>query len=173
MQRGPFLATTRECTNRYIVIVTSHDMSTGAGLEQRYDKRIAEAMLEWGSTLGGLPAYLGIELVRVAPGKLWARACLQHELVTPSGNVHGGALAAILDHVTGAVVYPLMPAGCWGATTELKLNYVAPAQAGALDAQATVLAMTKRSAVVRGELHDGDRLVCAAQGTITIVQPRS
>ena len=29
------------------------------------------------------------------------------------------------------------------------------------------------SAVVRGELYVGDRLVCAAQGTITIVAPRT
>lgn len=147
-------------------------MST-ATFEERYDERIAEAMLEHGSALGGLPAYLGIKFVRLAPGKLWARAELQHELITPSGNVHGGALAAILDHVTGAVVYPLMTPGCWGATTELKLNYVSPVQAGTVDAEATVLAITRRSAVVRGELHHANRLVCAAQGTITIVQPRA
>lgn len=146
---------------------------SAAGFDERYDERIAQGMLEWGSALGGLPAYLGVEFVRIAPGKLWARADLQPELITPSGNVHGGALAAILDHVTGAVVYPLMPSGCWGATTELKLNYVAPVQVGRVEAEATVLAMTKRSAVVRGELHYADRLVCAAQGTITIVQPRS
>ncbi|WP_249011225.1 PaaI family thioesterase [Conexibacter sp. DBS9H8] len=140
---------------------------------ERYDERIAAQMLQFGSTLGGLPAYLGIELVRIEPGRLWARANLEPELITPSGNVHGGALAAILDHVTGAVVYPLMAPGCWGATTELKLNYVTAVQAGAVEAHASVLAMTKRSAVVRGELHSAERLVCAAQGTITIVTPRA
>ena len=33
--------------------------------------------------------------------------------------------------------------------------------------------MTNRSAVVRGELTYGGKLVCAAQGTLTIVQPRT
>lgn len=142
--------------------VTFHD---------RYDDAIAQTMLEAAGNIGGLPTYLGIELLRFGPGKLWARAELSPQIVTPSGNVHGGALAAIVDHVTGVVVYPLMPEGCWGATTELKLNYIAPVQAGTVEAEATVLAMTRRSAVVRGELRYRERLVCAAQGTITVVAP--
>lgn len=142
-------------------------------LRERYDEGIAQAILDHGGGVGGLPSYLGIELLRFDVGRLWARAELQDELITPSGNVHGGALAAILDHVTGVVIYPLMPEGCWGATTELKLNYVRPVQAGSIEADAAVLAMTRRSAVVRGELHSEGRLLCAAQGTITIVHPRT
>lgn len=148
-------------------------MSGAEDFRDRYNEQIAAGILEFGNALGGLPAYLGIEFTDVTPGNLKARAELREELITPSGNVHGGALAAILDHVTGTVVYPLMPEGCWGATTELKLNYVAPVQAGVLDAEARVLAMTRRSAVVRGELVAAGRLICAAQGTITIVQPRA
>ena len=145
---------------------------TQSSFTERYNAAIADTMIEIGNTMPGLAQYLGIQLVEFGPGTLVARAELSEELVTPSGNVHGGALASILDHITGAVIYPLMPDGHWGATTELKLNYVAPVQAGTVDAHANVLAMTKRSAVVRGELHVADRLVCAAQGTITIVAPR-
>lgn len=146
---------------------------TTPNLQERYDEGIASTMLAVGNQMPGLPQYLGIQLVRFGPGTLVAEATLQPQLLTMSGNIHGGALAAILDHVMGAVIYPLMPDGHWGATTDLKLNYVAPAQAGTLDAHATVLAMAKRSAVVRGELHDRGRLVCAAQGTISLVAPRS
>lgn len=141
--------------------------------EDRFNPETAEMMRTMSQRVGGLPAYLGIELVDLGPGTLTARATLSEELVTPSGNVHGGALASILDHVTGAVIYPLMPSGYWGATTELKLNYIRAVQAGTVEAQATVLAMTNRSAVVRGELHAGGRIACAAQGTITIVAPRA
>lgn len=142
-------------------------------LEHRFDPEIADTMLRTSNAMPGLPAYLGLELIRFAPGRLWARATLTPQLETASGNVHGGALASILDHVAGAVVYPLMPQGHWGATTELKLNYVAPAQAGQIDAEAEVLAMSNRSAVVRGELRYNERLVCAAQGTVAIVPPRA
>lgn len=138
----------------------------------RYNEATADAIIALSAGMGGLPGYLGIEISRLEPGRLWATASLNDELITVSGNVHGGALAAILDHVTGVVVYPLMPEGSWAATTELKVNYIRPVQAGNVEALATVLAMTKRSAVVRGELRYGDKLACAVQGTLTLVGPR-
>ena len=142
-------------------------------IEQRYNERVAEKMLEIGNgAVGGLPDYLGIELLRFAPGKLWCRATLRDELLTPFGNIHGGVLAAIADHITGVVAYPLMKPGQWAATTEVKLNYIAPVKAGVVETESTVLAMTNRSAVVRGEIHFEGRLACAAQGTLTIVDPK-
>jgi len=141
-------------------------------IEERYDPAVAERILGAGMG-GGLPDYLGIEHVRFEPGRLWCRATVHDEHLTPFGNCHGGVIAGIVDHVTGVVVYPLMTPGQWAATTEVKLNYIAPVQAGTIEAEATVLAMTNRSAVVRGELTYNGKLVCAAQGTLTIVQPRA
>lgn len=121
----------------------------------------------------GLPEFLGVRLLRFAAGRLWSEADLSGQEPTPSGNVHGGVVAAILDHITGAVIYPLIPDGHWGATTELKLNYIAPVTTALLEADATVLAITNRSAVVRAEAYVDGRLVAAAQGTIAIVAPRA
>ena len=143
-------------------------------LEERYDEKTAERMLRdghrWG---GGLPQYLGIELVRFEPGKLWCRATVGDELLTPMGNLHGGAVAAIVDHITGVVMYPLMPSGYWAATTEIKTNYITALTAGVLETESTVIAMTNRSAVVRGEVYSDGKLAAAAQATLTIVAPRS
>lgn len=142
-------------------------------LEERYDEALAQTMLEHGFAGGGaLPIYLGIELLRFAPGKLWCRATIREELLTPFGAAHGGVVAGIIDHITGVVLYPLMPPKHWAATTEIKTNYIAPVQAGVLETESTVLAMTSRSAVVRGEIYAEGRLVCAAQGTLTIVAPK-
>lgn len=142
-------------------------------LEERYDPKIAASFLKSGTAgAGGLPGYLGIELVKFEPGKLWAKATLRDELLTPFGNVHGGVVAAIVDHVTGVVVYPVMKPGQWAATTEIKTNYIAPIKAGVVECESTVLAMTNRSAVVRAELYFGERLAAAAQATLTIVDPR-
>ena len=141
--------------------------------EERYDEALAQTMLEHGHLGGGgLPVYLGIELLRFAPGKLWCRATVREELLTPFGTAHGGVVAGIIDHITGVVLYPLMPPKHWAATTEIKTNYIAPVQAGVLDTESTVLAMTSRSAVVRGEIYADGRLVCAAQGTLTIMAPK-
>lgn len=142
-------------------------------MEERYDQRIVERLLTLGNRMPGLPQHLGVKLLRFEPGLLWAEADLSSQTPTPSGNVHGGAIAAILDHVTGAVIYPLIPDGHWGATTELKINYTAPIAPGLVRAQASVLAISNRSAVVRGEAHQADKLVAAAQGTILIVAPRT
>jgi 1,4-dihydroxy-2-naphthoyl-CoA hydrolase len=143
-------------------------------LEDRYNPAIADSFLRAGSSsaAGGLPAVLGLELVKFEPGKLFARATISDELLTPFGNAHGGVVAGIVDHVTGVVVYPLMKAGQWAATTEIKTNYIAPVKAGVVDAEATVLAMTNRSAIVRAELYFAGRLVAAAQATLTIVDPK-
>ena len=89
-------------------------------LEERYDEALAQQMLEFGHKGGGdLPRYLGIELLRFGPGKLWCRATVGEELLTPFGNLHGGVVAAIIDHVTGVVVYPLIFFFNYAATTEI------------------------------------------------------
>jgi len=144
-------------------------------IEERFNPESAEVMKQYAGKGGGgaLPELLGIELVEMSPGTITAKGVFTDDLITMSGNVHGGAMAAMIDHVTGMVVYPLIPAGSWAATTELKLNYIAPMQAGEVRIEASVLAITNRSAVVRGEIYNGDKLLVAAQGTITIVPPRA
>ena len=92
--------------------------------------------------------------------------------MTPFGNLHGGVLAALCDHVLGTVCYPVIPRGAWAATTEFKLNYLAPVTEGVLEASATIVSLTKRTAVVRIEVMNGERLVCTAQGTVLVVAPK-
>jgi uncharacterized protein (TIGR00369 family) len=81
-------------------------------------------------------------------------------------------LSATVDHALGTVCYPVIPKGSWAATTEFKLNLLAPVKEGTLSAVAQVLSLTKRTAVVRIEVSNGERLVCAAQGTVLIMAPK-
>ena len=137
-----------------------------------FDQGIADAFMRASEKVGGLPGYLGASIVELTAGRLVARMEVRQDLLTPFGTLHGGVMAGLVDHALGCVLYPLMQRGQWAATTEIKLNYVAPVKAGVLETESTVLAMTNRSAVVRGEIFSGDRLVCAAQGTLTIVDPK-
>jgi 1,4-dihydroxy-2-naphthoyl-CoA hydrolase len=73
--------------------------------------------------------------------------------------------------VLGCVLYPLMQPGQWAATTEFKLNYLAAVKTGTLHAESTVVALGKRTAVVRVEVRNGERLVCVAQGTLLVSDP--
>lgn len=80
-------------------------------------------------------------------------------------------MAGLVDHALGCVLYPLMKAGQWAATAEFKINYLAAVKSGALRAESEVLSCGRRSAVVRVEVTNDGRLVCAAQGTLLISDP--
>src|SRR3954451_9020872 len=138
-----------------------------------YSEKAARALEGSAELASGLAGFLGIEHVEVGPGFLHARVAVRDELKTPFGNLHGGVLSALCDHVLGTVCYPVIPRGAWAATTEFKLNLLAPVTQGAWAATATIVSLTKRTAVVRIDVMNNDRLCAAAQGTVTIQAPRA
>jgi 1,4-dihydroxy-2-naphthoyl-CoA hydrolase len=138
-----------------------------------YDPQIAEMLATTLDGGGGLPAYLGIRTIDAGPGHMAAQIDIRPELLNPFGSVHGGVLAALTDHVLGAVLYPVIERGAWAATTQLNLNFTAPTREGALIARSEIISLTKRTAVVRIDLTNDDRLVGAAQGTVTISPSRA
>ena len=139
----------------------------------QYDEKVAQGLRGSAATGGGLAAFLAIEHVEVGPGTLHARLAVRDELLTPFRNLHGGVLAALCDHVLGTVLYPVIARGAWAATTEFKINYLAAVTTGDLDARANIISLTKRTAVVRIDVENDRRLVCAAQGTVLVVAPRA
>jgi len=138
-----------------------------------YDPKTAAGLQGSAAAAGGLAAYLQIEHVDVHAGFLHARVPVRDELLTPFRNLHGGVLAALCDHVLGTVLYPVIPRGAWAATTEFKINYLAAVTSGVLDARATIISLTKRTAVVRIDVENDGRLACAAQGTVLVVAPKA
>lgn len=137
-----------------------------------YDPDLANLITASPGGGGGLPDYLGIRTTDVGPGTMTAELDIRPELLNPFGTVHGGVLAALTDHVLGAVLYPVITKGAWAATTQLNLNFTAPIKDGTLTAHSEIISLTRRTAVVRIDVHNGDRLAGAAQGTVTITQPR-
>jgi len=121
----------------------------------------------------GIDGFLGIVVTDVSPGRLVAEMEVTEALLTHIGNMHGGCLSALCDHVLGTVMYPVMPPKHWAATTEFKINLLAPVTKGVCRASAEIIAMTRRMAVVRIDVENEGRLVAAAQGTCTIVAPRT
>ena len=140
---------------------------------ETYDERVADGLVRAHEKADGLPGYLGIRLTETWPGGMRAEIQVRDELLTPIGNLHGGVLAGLCDHVLGTVCYPVMPRGSWAATTEFKLNYLAPVTTGTLAAVAQIISLTKRTAVVRIEVDNDGRQVCVAQGTVLVMRPKS
>ena len=133
-----------------------------------YDTEFAQRIANGGSGGGGLPEYLGVRTTEVGPGTMTAELDVRPELLNPFGTLHGGVLAALTDHVLGAVLYPVIPRGSWAATTQLNLNFTAPVSRGTLTARSQIISLSKRIAVVRIDILNDDRLAGAAQGTVTI-----
>jgi uncharacterized protein (TIGR00369 family) len=138
----------------------------------RFNRKVAASLIDLNDEQVGLSRELGMQLDRFEPGYLQAGLEVRPELLTPIGNLHGGAIAALVDHVLGCVLYPHMDRGQWAATTEFKVNYLNPVTEGRLVAEATIVNMTRRTAVVLIEVSNNDRPVAVAQGTCTIVDPR-
>lgn len=138
----------------------------------QFDPEFAAMLADAGTMGGGLPDYLGIRTSEVGPGTMTAQLEIRPELLNPFGTVHGGVLAALTDHVLGAVLYPVIPKGSWAATTQLNLNFTAAIKDGTLVARSEIIALTTRTAVVRIDVRNGGALVGAAQGTVTITAPR-
>ena len=138
-----------------------------------FDPNLAALMTTSHAAAGGIPDYLGIRAVAVGPGTMTAEIDVRPDLLNPFGSAHGGVLAALVDHVLGAVLFPLIPQGAWPATTELKVNFVAPVRLGVLQARSEVISLSRRTAVVRVDATNDGRLVGAAQGTITINAPKA
>ncbi len=141
-------------------------------LMEKFNPQLATAIQSANNAMAGLPKFLGCNVTELTPGRLKANLPVRNDLLTPIGNLHGGVLAGFVDHILGVVLYPVMKPGQWAATTEFKLNYLAPIKDGVLLAESSVIAMTRNTAVVRAEVSNGDRLVCAAQGTLLIRDPK-
>ena len=136
-----------------------------------YDPAVAEASKTYPDHTG-LAAFLGISVVDAGPGTMRGRIVVRDDLLNPFGMMHGGVVSALVDHLLGSVCYPVIPRGWWSATTEFKLNLLAPVRDGTVDGIAEILAKSKRTAIVRIDVVNGDRLVALAQGTVTLQPPR-
>jgi 1,4-dihydroxy-2-naphthoyl-CoA hydrolase len=138
---------------------------------EHYDERTAQGIVEATIPLA-LPDWLGIKLVEAGPDRLVGEMEVREELLTPFGNLHGGVIPVLVDHLLGSVMYPVMPRGWWAATTEFKINLLAPVRTGGLRGEAEVIAMTKRTSVVRVDVTNDGRPVCAAQGMCLLQEPK-
>src|SRR3954452_19092381 len=109
-------------------------MTTSAPQFENYDERVAAGLQRAHEKEGGLPGFLGIRIADYWPGGIRFEVQVRDELLTPFGNMHGGGLLGLAAPATGTVCYPVIPRGAWAATTEFKLNLLAPVKDGTLSA---------------------------------------
>ncbi|MCC7071647.1 MAG: PaaI family thioesterase [Deltaproteobacteria bacterium] len=134
-----------------------------------FNPKVAEALKSAATAPGHFPAHLGIEVEDAVPGRIVCTLAVRPEHLTPVvGVVHGGVLAALVDHTLSIAVYPLVEVGKWVATVEFKINYLGSVREGVLRATGSVERLGKRVAVVRVEVENDGAPVALAQGTLYV-----
>ncbi len=120
------------------------------------------------ATWNACPYYrlMGMEVLRADHESAELQLTLRPEHHQAYGTAHGGAIAGLVDAAMGLAILALIPEGEGCATIEMKLNYTAPAQDGALIATGRVLHLGRRTVTAAAEARDAaGTLVSAGQGT--------
>jgi uncharacterized protein (TIGR00369 family) len=135
-----------------------------------FDSEIADGLMAaQEKAVGGLPMFLGVRFSDFSPGRLRAEMQVKSDLLAPIGNLHGGALAALCDHLLGCVCYPHMKPGQWATTIECKVEYFVPVSDGVATAEAEIVSCTQQTAAVRISVENEGRVVCVAEGAVLIL----
>lgn len=91
------------------------------------------------------------------------------EFVNPAGDIQGGMLCAMLDDTMGPALAATLAAGEWAPTTDLHVQFLAPARPGPLIGRGRVTRRGRSVAFLAGELADADgRVVATGVATATI-----
>lgn len=114
--------------------------------------------------LGFLPISVehGIAIFQGTPG-------LQH--YNPSGAVHGGYAATLLDTAVGCAIHTTLPAGKGFTTLELKINYIRAMtdKTGPVRAEGKVISVGGQVAVAEGRLTDANGKLYAYATTTCLI----
>jgi uncharacterized protein (TIGR00369 family) len=89
----------------------------------------------------------------------------------PYGALHGGVVMALLDSAMGeAVARAVHPQGRFNAAAQMSTNFLAPVMTGRLRAQAQIIKLGKRLAVVEARaIADDGTLVAVASATHSLL----
>lgn len=131
-----------------------------------------------GISSGALPAPPIVELMgmtprRTSPGCAVFQGTPGPEHYNPSGVVHGGYGASLLDTAVGCAIHTLLPAGKGYTTLELKVNYIRPmtAETGPVRAEGKVISVGGQVGIAEGRLTDANGKLYPFATTTCLVFP--
>ena len=93
---------------------------------------------------------------------------LEEKHLQPFGNVHGGAIASLVDAAAFWAVFPQVERGKGLTTVEMKLNYLAPVQKGKLVARGRCIKLGRTLALGETSVTNGKGTLIA-HGTATMM----
>lgn len=118
-------------------------------------------------------ALMGTVPISIEPGRVVFQGTPGPEHYNPSGSVHGGYAATMLDSVVGCAIHSLLPAGKGFTTLELKVNYIRAmnAQTGPVRAEGKVVTLGGQVGIAEGRITDARGKLLAFATTTCMVFP--
>ena len=124
-------------------------------------------MMERFTAIGFDAALVGFELLELEPGRARARLPVAAAVANVGGNLHGGAIATLVDDVGTLAILSADRQQRAGVTTDLNVSYFAPGSPGHVVAEARVLKSGKTLAFVTVDVRREADGVLVAQGRMT------
>lgn len=111
---------------------------------------------------------LGYDVTDVAEGRVVVTARPNGGQLNPSGTVHGGVAATLLDSCMGLAIRSTLPKQFGSTTLEFKISFVRPItpETGAIKAEGVVLNCGRRIGTAEGRITDSNGQLLA-HGTTT------
>lgn len=117
--------------------------------------------------------HLGLQLDALADGRSTIRLPFQPHFGNTRGEMHGGAIAALMDAAMSQAVRSTIPMGSVVATITMNLNYLAPSF-GELTAKGVVVRGGKSVVFAEAEVTDSkSQAVCRGTATFRVILPKS
>jgi uncharacterized protein (TIGR00369 family) len=116
--------------------------------------------------------FLGAKVVRQESGEVEMRLPFQPVLQNRKGDVHGGAIATLLDTAMGLAARTDMDERAASSTLSITVNYVSPAR-GELSCGARIVRKGRSICFLEGQVTDqAGEVVATAVATFKVFAPR-
>ena len=114
---------------------------------------------------------LGITPILVEPGVTVFQGAPSLAHYNPSGVVHGGYAATLLDTAVGCAIHTMLPAGKGYTTLELKVNYIRAMtdKTGPVRAEGKVVNLGNQVGIAEGRITDAQGKLYAYATTTCLV----
>ena len=118
--------------------------------------------------------FLGIKLAKVSNGKIRLRLPFRKEFIGDPLRpaIHGGVLSTLMDTAGGAAAWTLLNHGDRLSTVDLLVDYLLPATTAALQADAEVIRIGNRVAVVQISVRQKRKLIANGRAVYNVVRSK-
>jgi acyl-CoA thioesterase len=111
--------------------------------------------------------FMGVEVPELGVGYARFTLEIRPDFHNSQGFLQGGVIAALADEAVAYALFSLVPEGEMISTVEMKINFLAPAQTGVIEAQAHIRKRGRTLSLGEVEVTQDTRLV--AKGMCTYI----